>query len=713
MRKLLLCPLLILCLFVKATNYYVSPSGSDANNGTSTSSAWKTIAKINSSKFFPGDSIFFKRGSVWREQLTIQSSGSASSPVTFGAYGTGERPIINGADVITGWINDGGNVWHINSPNVSTTRAMVIIGGTIFSEVSSLAAVNSPDKYFIDVAASPVKLYVYSVVNPSSLTTEISKRDYGIILKGTDAVHHVVIKDLECRYAGSSGLAFLGVKEGDQFQGNCIVDNCNFYANRFYGCVAYNGYGFNTFKNSTATFNGNGFYSWVSDNVKILNCSTAHNIRYYKAPDNTDGHGYGAYKSNNFLVESCVSNDDNYGINIDAGDLPANAIIRYNKIFYSKISTSGIGVGRLAAGATIQLYYNLIVNPVYSALALYSNEGQVKIFNNSIYLDANSGSEETVTVYYGNSVDFKNNLIVRQGGDDKQLFGALYPKVLTADHNLYFHQNSMGEAFSDFYYNGTFYSTLEVWRTATNQDIHSMNKNPMFSDIKSDWRLQANSPCIDKGVNVGLKRDLLGNSIVGLPDIGAYEAPLYVPLPVHLNNFTVSGKDCNNTFIWTAENETDFNHYELEQSTDRSNFSTIYTIPAQKSNSISSYKVTLPSVGGTTYYRLKMIDNNGNFTYSSILSVENSCAANIKLLISPNPVSRQLNLAWHGIKENLNVDILIFNAGGAVLLRVSKTIPVGASSFHLDVGGLQNGTYWIKVINKAYNSIFESKFMKL
>jgi hypothetical protein len=89
-----------------ATYYVDATSGSDSANGTSDSTPWKTIAKVNSSSFSAGDSILFKKGETWREQLTVPSSGSSGSPITFGAYGSGAKPIINGADILTGLTHD-------------------------------------------------------------------------------------------------------------------------------------------------------------------------------------------------------------------------------------------------------------------------------------------------------------------------------------------------------------------------------------------------------------------------------------------------------------------------------------------------------------------------------------------------------------------------------------------------------------------------------
>ncbi len=84
---------------VFSATYYVSDSiGNDANTGTSTSSPWKTLSKVNSRTFQPGDTVLFKRGDTWiKQQLKINSNGKAGQPITFAAYGTGDRPIFDGS----------------------------------------------------------------------------------------------------------------------------------------------------------------------------------------------------------------------------------------------------------------------------------------------------------------------------------------------------------------------------------------------------------------------------------------------------------------------------------------------------------------------------------------------------------------------------------------------------------------------------------------
>lgn len=91
------------------TIYYVSNCGiigSDSNNGSSPSTPWLTVAKVNSSTFRPGDTIEFHDGCTWREELNLPSSGTAAYPITVTTYGSGNPPIISGSQVIALWTDE-------------------------------------------------------------------------------------------------------------------------------------------------------------------------------------------------------------------------------------------------------------------------------------------------------------------------------------------------------------------------------------------------------------------------------------------------------------------------------------------------------------------------------------------------------------------------------------------------------------------------------
>ncbi len=113
MKELILIILLALpATLLAQTSYYVSSSeGNDSNAGTSTSHPWKSLEKVNSFKPSAGDKILFKRGDEWEGTLVISASGTTGNPITYGAYGTGEKPRIYGSQEITGWELHSGNIY--------------------------------------------------------------------------------------------------------------------------------------------------------------------------------------------------------------------------------------------------------------------------------------------------------------------------------------------------------------------------------------------------------------------------------------------------------------------------------------------------------------------------------------------------------------------------------------------------------------------------
>jgi phosphodiesterase/alkaline phosphatase D-like protein len=71
--------------------YYIDQvGGNDANAGTSSGAAWKTIGKVNGYSFNNGDNILLKRACTWAEGMVVPRSG-----LHFGNYGSGAKPLLN------------------------------------------------------------------------------------------------------------------------------------------------------------------------------------------------------------------------------------------------------------------------------------------------------------------------------------------------------------------------------------------------------------------------------------------------------------------------------------------------------------------------------------------------------------------------------------------------------------------------------------------
>lgn len=98
-----------------ATYYIDNTNGDDNNSGISENFPWKTMGMANGGNFLSGDNILFKRGGIWRDILAPLSNGSEGNYITFGAYGSGNKPKILSSvswNDSSGWINGGNNIWR-------------------------------------------------------------------------------------------------------------------------------------------------------------------------------------------------------------------------------------------------------------------------------------------------------------------------------------------------------------------------------------------------------------------------------------------------------------------------------------------------------------------------------------------------------------------------------------------------------------------------
>ncbi|HKN51635.1 MAG TPA: hypothetical protein VJX66_03985 [Amycolatopsis sp.] len=102
--------------------YFVDcASGSDSNAGTSSSSAWRTLAKINSVTLAGGDIVSFRAGTTCTGTFAPRGSGAAGHPITATSYGTGAKPRINGNGATAAILLDNVQGWHLTKLDVTNT----------------------------------------------------------------------------------------------------------------------------------------------------------------------------------------------------------------------------------------------------------------------------------------------------------------------------------------------------------------------------------------------------------------------------------------------------------------------------------------------------------------------------------------------------------------------------------------------------------------
>jgi len=136
-----------------AATFYVSPSGSDSNPGTA-SAPWRTVGKVDRSRFAPGDAILFRGGSSFTDStLTPPSSGSAAAPIRFGSYGVGRATISNSGGAV--WLAPGAHDLSFANLDLSSSASVVFASagtgpGATRILISGCAIEDSPDAGLIN-----------------------------------------------------------------------------------------------------------------------------------------------------------------------------------------------------------------------------------------------------------------------------------------------------------------------------------------------------------------------------------------------------------------------------------------------------------------------------------------------------------------------------------------------------------------------------------
>ena len=128
-----------------AKNYYVNSSSTSTITDGSIENPWKTIFQVNqiSQLLKPGDTVFFRRGTLFNGTLTIGSSGTSENPIVLTGYGDGTKPLFT---------NSTTNVIVIRNQQHVVIDGLKIIDNTMDPNKHSITAKIS---YGIVIDASP------------------------------------------------------------------------------------------------------------------------------------------------------------------------------------------------------------------------------------------------------------------------------------------------------------------------------------------------------------------------------------------------------------------------------------------------------------------------------------------------------------------------------------------------------------------------------
>jgi len=173
------------------------------------------------------------------------------------------------------------------------------------------------------------------------------------------------------------------------------------------------------------------------------------------------------------------------------------------------------------------------------------------------------------------------------------------------------------------------------------------------------------------------------------------------PLPIELLNFEVSYNEniSKVDVAWSTATETNNDFFTIERSADGQNFASISTVRSKAGNgnsqTVLNYEITDNNpLHGTSYYRLKQTDFNGNFTYFKILSLNSDNEAQ-NIFMYPNPVNSKsgLNINIIGHKDE-QVFVSVKDIMGREFLSKSLYVEESNQVFTLsELAFLSPGTY--------------------
>ncbi|MFM9910563.1 MAG: T9SS type A sorting domain-containing protein [Chitinophagaceae bacterium] len=159
------------------------------------------------------------------------------------------------------------------------------------------------------------------------------------------------------------------------------------------------------------------------------------------------------------------------------------------------------------------------------------------------------------------------------------------------------------------------------------------------------------------------------------------------PLPLTWGAVTAYRKGAVVFVEWETLAERSVSHFEIEKSLDGIHWKTIRNNIA--SSTIQIYKHTDDAYQpDRLYYRIKQVDEDGKFTYSAVVFV-NEVIEKSSLKVTPNPFEHEFKI--ENIGHDLIKSVQIYNSNGALLKKWDRPLPT------YDVKALPAGMYTLKI----------------
>jgi hypothetical protein len=170
--------------------------------------------------------------------------------------------------------------------------------------------------------------------------------------------------------------------------------------------------------------------------------------------------------------------------------------------------------------------------------------------------------------------------------------------------------------------------------------------------------------------------------------------------PALMMSFTGVVNETAGQLTWVTENETSAKWFVVERSASGNNFDSIGMVACENNANMTTYNFVDKSLtGGSNYYRLREVDNDGISRYSKIISL-NAVNVSTRMQVYPNPASAVVNFAVNSSTAG-QMSVKIYNLAGVLVSTREQEIEAGISQQSVAISNLKTGSYIIQVTGKA------------
>jgi hypothetical protein len=439
---------------LKAQTYYISSSGNDNSAGTSAGTAWKTISKLNTINLPAGATVLFEGGKTFPGSiyLDLNDGNNSSSPLVISSYGNGKAIILS---------ENNKGLYAYNTKGIT-------LNNLIFEGSGMMVSPSDGVKFYADLPGN-IKLSNIKVMN-----TEI--RNYGKVglfissWNGNTGFKDVLIDNVHVHHVKETGIftngftsqTHIGWAHQNVIIRNSEADNIPGYAD-------------------ATSHRGSGIILAQVDNG-LIEKTNAHHTGSANTHCGGPG-GIWVYDCNNLVIQHCESylnssgtGCDGLGFDLDGGI--TNSVLQYN------YSHDNDGAGYLLGQydnarpwSNNVVRYNISENDGRTnagGITLFKGMNTVmngcRIYNNTVFVspsqaNVNLNAFSIVDWHKGMSgIEVYNNIFMTSG--------AVSLIHVPQGYNAFFAGNiywTFGAAFK-IDYQGTVYTQLSTWRTATGNE---------------------------------------------------------------------------------------------------------------------------------------------------------------------------------------------------------------------------------------------------